>query len=251
MGPSRSGARKPEAEAGLQADAVVVGRVDAGVGDPDVAAGIDVDAIAVGVDLEVVDGQVVDAQEPNPGVSAAEDGEVAQGYVAAQFQGDGLVGVGAASPGLPDERIGAADQAVSHDGDVFETFTADQAAQRRIVGGGIGRCDDDGAVVELQGDIAAQADGAREVGSGGEGHGATACREGRVDGLVYGVPIERLAIGLGTERLDIETCGMRCVWRTQCKRHGGAANEKIIRHFVLYDVVSTSRGQSLICRRII
>ena len=70
-------------------------------------------------------------------------------------------------------------------------------------------------MLELQGDIAAQANGTRDVGSGGEVHGSAARRLGRVDGLVNGVPIERLAIGLGAERLDIESCGARFERRGQ------------------------------------
>ena len=73
------GARVAECEGTLWADAVVPGRVDGAVGDADVAAAVDVDAVAVGVDLEVVDGEVVDAGGEDAELSALEDGEVARG----------------------------------------------------------------------------------------------------------------------------------------------------------------------------
>ncbi len=48
-----------EAEATLETDAVVAGRIDRAVGDAHVAAAVDVHAVAVGVDLEVVDREIV------------------------------------------------------------------------------------------------------------------------------------------------------------------------------------------------
>ena len=80
-----------ESEAGFRADAVVPRSVDEAVGDAYVLAAVDVHAIAVGVDLEVVDGEVVDAGEQHPEVAALEDGEVAQYDVAAVPEADGLV----------------------------------------------------------------------------------------------------------------------------------------------------------------
>ena len=80
-----------EGEGGLGADAVVPGRVDGAVGDADVLAAVDVHAVAVGVDLEVVDGEVVDAGEEEGEVASLEHGEVAELDVAAVFEADGLV----------------------------------------------------------------------------------------------------------------------------------------------------------------
>ncbi len=60
------------------ADAVIPRRVDGAVGDADVAAAVDVDAVAVGVDLEVVDGEVVDAGGEDAEPTALKDGEVAR-----------------------------------------------------------------------------------------------------------------------------------------------------------------------------
>ena len=85
------GARVAESVARLGADAVVPGRVDGAVGDADVLAAVDVDAVAIGVDVEIVDGEVVDAGEQQCEVAALEDGEVAQENVAAVFERDGFV----------------------------------------------------------------------------------------------------------------------------------------------------------------
>ena len=74
----RVGARIAERVAGLGTDAVVPRRVDGAVGDAHVLAAVDVHAVAVGVDLEVVDGEVVDAGEQQAEVAALEDGEIAE-----------------------------------------------------------------------------------------------------------------------------------------------------------------------------
>src|ERR1019366_5480082 len=75
------GAREPEAVAALQDDGVVVGCVDAGVGDPDVAAGVGIHSVAGGGGLEIVDGQVIDACHQDAEVPAGEDGKFAQSHV--------------------------------------------------------------------------------------------------------------------------------------------------------------------------
>ena len=75
------GARIAQREGTLGADAVVVGRIDAAVGDAHVAAAVDVHAVAVGVDVQVVDGEVVDAGGEDAEPAAFEDGEVAQDHV--------------------------------------------------------------------------------------------------------------------------------------------------------------------------
>ena len=84
-------ARMPQAVAGLQADAVVPRGIDGAVGDVHVAASIDIDAVAVRVDLEVVNGEVIDACGQDAEVPAVQDGKVAQRHVAAVLQGDSLV----------------------------------------------------------------------------------------------------------------------------------------------------------------
>jgi len=75
----------------------------------DVLTAIDVHAVAVGVDLEIVDGEIVDAREQQAKVAALENREVAEDDVAAALEGDGLV-AGAGLLGAID-RIAAASRA--------------------------------------------------------------------------------------------------------------------------------------------
>ena len=49
------------------------------------------ETVAVGVDLEIVDGEIIDAGGEQPEMAAFQDGEVAQQDVAAILEGDGLV----------------------------------------------------------------------------------------------------------------------------------------------------------------
>ena len=97
------GAGVAQGEGTLGADAVVPRRVDGAVRDADVAAAVDVHAVAVGIDLQVVDGEVVDAGGEDAEVAAFEDREVAKDDVAAVFQRDGLV----ADAGLLGDWAGA------------------------------------------------------------------------------------------------------------------------------------------------
>ena len=117
------GARVAERVAGLGADAVVPGRVDGAVGDAHVLAAVDVHAVAVGVDLEVVDGEVVDAGEQQAEVAAFEDGEVAQQDVAAVLERDGFV----ADAGLLGDVDGASSPLAAAVRAEAEAFAPDQA----------------------------------------------------------------------------------------------------------------------------
>ena len=171
-----AGARKPERVGALKDDGVVVRRVHAGIGDADVAAGIDIHAVAVGVDHDVVDGQVIHPGGEDAEMAAVEDGEIAQRHVVAELERDGFI---AAAAALAHERF-AADEAAADDGDVVEVLAPDQAVMPvavaeilklvrcvglgRVVGRRIGAGFEDGAALELQRDIAAQADGAGDVG---------------------------------------------------------------------------------------
>ena len=136
------GAGVAEGEGGFGADAVVPGGVDGAVGDADVLAAVDVHAVAVGVDLEVVDGEVVDAGEEQAEVAALEDGEVAEEDVAAVLEGDGLV----ADAGLLGDEgksvafwaaaVGEAfapDEAGAGDGEVVEVFAPDEGVVPVVV----------------------------------------------------------------------------------------------------------------------
>ena len=66
-------------------------RIHGAIGDAHVAAAVDVHAIAVGVDLEIVDGEIVDAGGEDAEPSADEDREIAQDDVVTVLEGDGFV----------------------------------------------------------------------------------------------------------------------------------------------------------------
>src|ERR1051325_980711 len=84
-------ARKAQRVGTLKHDGVVVRRVDAAIRDAHVATGINIEAGGVGIDREIVDRQIVYAGRKQGEVSAVQDREVAQQYVTAEFQADGLV----------------------------------------------------------------------------------------------------------------------------------------------------------------
>ena len=133
------GARVAECKGALGADAVVPRRVDGAVGDADVAAAVDVDAVAVGVDLEVVDGEVVDAGGEDAEPSALEDGEVAKDDVAAVLERDGLVadagsgGVGQRLLVVAAAETFAPDEAGAEDAEVVDVLAPDEAVVPVIV----------------------------------------------------------------------------------------------------------------------
>src|SRR5208283_1726694 len=63
-------------EGTLGTDGIVERGIHGAVGDAHIAAAVDVHAIAVGVDLEVIDGQIINAGGENGEPSAEEDREV-------------------------------------------------------------------------------------------------------------------------------------------------------------------------------
>jgi hypothetical protein len=108
----------------FERDGIVIGRVDAGIGDANVAARIEIDPVAVGIDLDVVDGQVVDAGGQDAEMAAVRDGEIPQRHVMAKLQGDGFI---AACSALPARESLSRDPSGTVDGHVFQAFTPDQA----------------------------------------------------------------------------------------------------------------------------
>src|SRR6185437_14954747 len=109
-----------------------------------VLAAVDVHAVTIGVDLEVVDGEVVDAGEEQAEVATLEDGEVAEDDVAAVLHGDGFVayarllcdvdGIVAAgtAPGTEAEAF-AVDGAGTGDRDIVNVLSPDQGVVPVIV----------------------------------------------------------------------------------------------------------------------
>ena len=122
------GPRKSKAVRIFQTDAIIPGRVDAAIRDPHVAAAIDIDAVAIGIDLQVVDGEVVDASGQDGEMPAVQDGEIAQGHVAAILQADGFVtNSGRQRVAISAAQALAPNQALTFDGNVFQIFAPDQA----------------------------------------------------------------------------------------------------------------------------
>ncbi len=79
-------ARKSKCMRTLDDDTVVIRRVHADVGDAHVASGININAVAVGVNLNVVDGEVIHSGGQNSEVAGQQNGNVADGDVAAELE---------------------------------------------------------------------------------------------------------------------------------------------------------------------
>src|SRR5205823_6845068 len=67
----------------LQANAVVPRRVHGAVRDVNVAAAIDIHAVPIRVNREIVDCEVIEARGQNSKMTAVQNGEITQQYVAA------------------------------------------------------------------------------------------------------------------------------------------------------------------------
>jgi hypothetical protein len=70
---------------------VIERRVDRTIRDTHILAGIDIDAVPIRVDLDVVDGEIVDAGGQDREVAAVQNSDVANDNVAAKLQSDRLV----------------------------------------------------------------------------------------------------------------------------------------------------------------
>ena len=255
------GLGKSERVAGFRADAVVPRGVDGAVGNVDVLTAIDVHAVAVGVDLEVVDGEIVDAREQQAKVAALENREVAEDDVAAALEGDGLVAdagllgaidrVGATSRASgPEAEALAPDKPRPGDREVADVLAPDQRVVPMVVAvvlvsvpGGLGlggvvgsahvagglagkrrlRGDDSGTLREVEVNVALETDGERDIVASGEDNCASASGRDRLDGLVDGGRVDRLAVAGGSEGADVEEHGRGRPGRTGvlCGGEGG------------------------------
>ena len=96
-----------------------------------VAAAIDIDPVAIGVDLQVVDGEVVDPRGQDGEMTAVQNGEIPQRDVAAILQADGLVGYSwilrLQSRARAFTQALAPDEPRSEDSDVVKILAPDQA----------------------------------------------------------------------------------------------------------------------------
>ena len=215
-------ARESQRVRALQDDGVVVGRIDAAIGNPHIAARVQIDAVPVGVDGQVVDREIVHAGGQNSKVSAGQNRKIAQRHLAAELQRDRFV---AASAAFPAHQGLAADQPAAEDRHVLQPLAPDQAVVEmavseilelvplvglgRIVCGGVGRRLQHGTGFELQREIAAQANRAGHVGSRRKVHRPAARRRRGIDRLIDGVPVRSLAIALRPERLHVEHAGAK------------------------------------------
>ena len=213
-------AREAQRVRTLEDDRVVVGRIDAAIGYAHIAARVEVDAVPVGIDGQVVDGEVVHAGGEDAEVSAVHNRKIAQRHLTAELEGDRFV---AAAAAFPARQSLTANQAAAQDRDVFESLAPDQAVVemavpeilklvplvglRRVVSGWIRRCFQCGTGLELQGEIAAQANRTGQVGSRGEIHRPAARRRRGLDRLVDGGAVGSLAIALRPVRLYVEDAG--------------------------------------------
>ena len=199
------GAKLPEPEGALEADAVVPWGIHRAVGYPHVVAAVDVHPVAVGVDRERVDDEVVDAGGQDPEPAAVLDREVAQDHVAAVLERDRLV-ADRLRGDLPAEAPGEApaeDASRARNGDVLEVLAPDEAVVpvavasvlvvqlvppgiglRAVVGGPIRGGDYRRPGPEVESDLAPQADGAGQVGAGCELDRSSPGRARGVNGLV-------------------------------------------------------------------
>ena len=114
----------------LQHDGIVVGGVHLRIADGDVFAAVNVDAIAVGVDGHIVDGAYFAARHDDGKVTATIDGDVADGDVTAQLQGNSLVASADTTPlhiaGFLSVLLGqalAVNHAATRDADILLPFS--------------------------------------------------------------------------------------------------------------------------------
>src|SRR5581483_8446083 len=105
-------------------------RIHEAVGDAHIAAGVDVHAVAIGIDLEIVDGQIVDAVGENAEMAAVENREIAQDDVVAVLEADGLIadaGIESAGAATAAAQALAPNAAGADDARVRDVLGPDQA----------------------------------------------------------------------------------------------------------------------------
>ena len=206
----------------LQHDSVVVGCVYLRIADGKVFAAVDVNAVAVGVDGYIVDGAYVAARHDDGKVTATVDGDVADGDVAAQLQGNSLVASAnaaslyvAALLGVLFGKALTINHAASCDADILLTFCPYQRVMEVCVSAvlvfrstkhlalvvGLHRSwcgQDSGTCRQVQVNIALHADAATEVGACRQYDLSATVGICRLDGLVNGNMVQRLTVALGT-----------------------------------------------------
>ena len=210
----------------LEDDGIIVRRVDFRVAHGGESAAVDVDTIAVGVNQHVVDGSEVATRDDDGEVSATIDGDVANKYVATEFEGNRLVACAntsslhvACSLGVLAGETFAIDASTTCDADVFEVLAPDERIMEigvasvlvfreierlgRVVGFAVAGGNDGGSCIDVEIDIALHVDGTAEVVARRQEDGSTSCFMGFLDGGIDGRRVELLAVTLGTKVANI------------------------------------------------
>jgi hypothetical protein len=87
---------------------------------------------------------------------------------------------------------------------VAEILAVPRVRFRRVIGRAVGGGFECRAAIQVERDVTAQADGARDVRTRRELHGASAGRRSGFDGFVDGIAIGRLAVAFRAEGLHVE-----------------------------------------------
>ena len=214
----------------LQYNGIIMRRIDFRVAYSGESAAVDVDTIAVGVNQHIVDGGEVATRDDDGEVSATIDGDVANKYVATEFEGNRLVACAntsslhvACSLGVLAGETFAIDASTTRDADVFEVLTPNERIMEigvasvlvfreierlgRVVGFAVAGGNDGGSCIDVEIDVALHVDGTTEVVACGKENGATSIGSGFLDGCVDGRRIEVLAIAFGSEITNVVGLG--------------------------------------------
>jgi len=214
----------------LQYNGIIMRRVDFRVAHGGESAAVDVDTIAVGVNQHIVDGGEVTSCDDDGEVSATIDGDVANKYIATEFEGNRLVACANAPSlhiaccfGVLTGETFAIDASSTCDADVFEVLAPDERIMEigvasvlvfreierlgRVVGFAVAGGNDGGSCIDVEIDVALHVDGTTEVVACGKENGATSIGSGFLDGCVDGRRIEVLAIAFGSEITNVVGLG--------------------------------------------
>ena len=210
----------------LKDDGIIMRRVDFRVAYGGESAAVDVDTIPVGVNQHVVDGGEVTSCDDDGEVSTTIDGDVANKYVATEFEGNRLVACADASSlhiacglGVLTGETFAIDASTARDADVFEVLAPNERIMEigvasvlvfreierlgRVVGFAVAGGNDGGSCIDVEIDVALHVDGTTKVVACRKENGATSIGSGFLNGGVDGRRIEVLAIAFGSEITNV------------------------------------------------
>lgn len=210
----------------LEYDGIIMRCVDFRVAHSGESAAVYVNTIAVGVNQHIVDGGEVATRDDDGEVSATIDGDVANKYIATEFEGNRLVTCADASSlhiacslGVLAGETFAIDASTACDADVFEVLAPNEGVMKigvtsvlvfrkierlgRVVGFAVAGGNDGGSCIDVEIDVALHVDGTAEVVACWKENGTTSIGSGFLDGCVDGWGIEVLAIAFGSEITNV------------------------------------------------